>query len=254
MPDSEETDNVRQRSSMTHWYPRLEKTGVPTPETEWVHIRDWDAATEFTEGVPMPDIDAVREAVETVGGPPAFVRSDQASDKHSMAKASRVTSTDEDHLFDHVFEVLQFNNLAGFTGLPFTDLAVREWFDLKHEFTAFGETPIASEIRVFLHEGDVHDYGFYWPADAIEQHGPTHNNGDGLRGDWRTLLSQVREHALGSAEDDVLPLAEQVGEEFADGYWSVDFAETNDGDWYAIDMAVGKASWHPDGCEKPGEL
>lgn len=50
--------------------------------------------------------------------------------------------------------------------------------------------------------------------------------------------------------DQLTNKAEQVADEF-DGYWSIDFAETTDGDWYAIDMAAGIASWHPEGCEKP---
>lgn len=241
MPSPEIDQTVRKESSMRQWFPRLQETGVPVPETEWVPIREWEEATKFTETVPMPlvDLDAVREAIESVGGPPAFLRSDQASNKHGMGKASRVSQLDETHLYDHVFETLMYNEMAFFP-LPYTHLAVREWLDLKHEFTAFHETPIASELRFFINDGAVYDAGFYWPADAIK-------NPDSV--EWKRELADLREHALSQVYD-VADLAERVAAEF-DGYWSLDFAETVDGEWYAIDMAVGAASWHPDGVEPP---
>lgn len=245
MPSPEEVESVRKRSSMRTWYPILKEVeGVQTPDTEWVEIRSWEKAQEFTEGVPMGLVDdqAVIDAIESVGGPPAFIRSDQASNKHGMEKASKVTSTDPEHVHDHVFETLMFNELAGFEALPYTHLAVREWLDLKHEFTAFRGTPIASELRYFIRDGEVECCHFYWPYDAIR---------DPERGDWRVLLEQVRRHAEAEGQGRVWALADRVAREF-DGYWSVDFAETFDGEWYAIDMAVGKASWHPGECEDGG--
>lgn len=239
MPSPQEVETVRKRSSMRHWYPKLKAVeGVNTPDTEWVEIRDWEDAQEFTEGVPMGLIDdgEVIDAIESVGGPPAFIRSDQASHKHGMEKASKVTSTDPEHVHDHVFETLMFNELAGFEALPYTHLAVREWLDLKHEFTAFSGTPIASELRFFIRDGEAECYHFYWPAEAMRKPDAE---------DWEARLAQVRDHALAKADTEVRPLAERVAGEF-DGYWSVDFAETVDGEWFAIDMAVGKASWHPE--------
>ena len=38
--------------------------------------------------------------------------------------------------------------------------------------------------------------------------------------------------------------AELVGS-LMEGYWSVDFAQGADGQWYLIDMAEGDLSWQP---------
>lgn len=41
------------------------------------------------------------------------------------------------------------------------------------------------------------------------------------------------------------PYAASIGKRLG-GYWSVDFALSQDGIWYLIDMAVGERSWHPE--------
>lgn len=236
--------DLRQKASMDNWWPRLTGVDVPTPETRKIKIREWDTATQFYEGVPMDDVpmDELVSCIEDVSGPPAFLRTDQASAKHFMAKASCVNSTDEGDVWDYVFELLNHNELAGLFGLPWKSLFVREWLDLDAEFTAFRGTPIAPEIRFFLLDGEVMQDGFYWPEDAI-------NRPD--KDDWRDRHVDLRRKAY---RDDLFDgarfYAKRVSEEFEDGYWSVDFALTADDGWYCLDMAPGEISWHPDGCEK----
>lgn len=242
--------NIRQVSSMDHWFPILDDHAVPVPQTEKFTFRDWDEATEIQEGFPINEIDfgVLRTLARKVGGPPAFIRTDQSSAKHTMAEASRLDDLSSDSLRDTVAELLQRNEMAGFGGLPYRSIYVREWLDLNSAFTAFQGTPIASEVRVFVNDGDIWDSGFYWPHDAIED---GYHRQD-LPDDWESTLDNLREHALSQVEADVYPLAERVAAEFP-GYWSVDFAETEAGDWYCIDMAKGEASWHPDSVTKPNE-
>jgi hypothetical protein len=247
-------DGIRQQCSMTYWWPKLQSTGVPVPQTvrvgtEPVEVDDGAPSTDNTTTIQLPDHAELTDAVATVDGPPAFIRNDQMSAKHQMESGARIQDTDLDHL-RRIAGTLHEHTMMAF-GVPRPEAYyVREWLDLKHEFEAFEHTPIASEVRVFIHEGDVHDYGFYWPHEALEQH---RRHEPELRGDWRTLLSQLREHALASFNAEIRPMAEAVADEF-DGYWSVDFAETEDGDWYAIDMARGEASWHPESVEKPAAI
>lgn len=248
MPTQEAEKKVRQAGSMRHWWPKLESCSVKTPETEVIEVRDWEAATEFYEGIPSINVDRVIDAVDEVDGPPAFIRTDQASDKHRMGSASRLPTSARETVEDHVREVLSHNEMAGMTGLPWRDVVVREWLDLDHTITAFEQTPIAKELRVFIHEGDVHDYAFYWPNDALHDYRATHE--PELPDDWEDLLNADREDTLNRFESEVKPLALTVAEEF-DGYWSVDFALTTDDDWYAIDMAPGIASHHPADTKKP---
>lgn len=164
-----------------------------------------------------------------------------------MGDASKVPDSDAETVRNHVSGLLHGNKWAGFNGLPWRDIVVRDWLDLQSVFHAFNETPIAAEIRVFIYQNEVHDWGFYWPAEAIEDHA-THQSK--LPEDWREQLQSLTEETLSRFESEAQPLAETVASEF-NGYWSLDFARTKSGKWYAIDMAPGVASFHPEDCEKP---
>ena len=235
-------EKVQAQNSMDHWWPRLRDTDVPTPETVRLGIEE---TTEFQDGLalPLPDEDALTYAIRSVGGPPAFLRSDLTSTKHDMGKGSRVEDTDR--AIAHVAGIVEEHHLAW--GMPMPEsYYVREWLDLFHHYTAWAydhhdyPTPVAAEVRYFINEGEIHDAGFYWPEDAITR--PD-------RDDWQDLhqnlvrVTHDARHRLG-------PHLEAVCEEFDTGYWSVDFALTEDRDWYCIDMARGEFSWHPEGVEQ----
>lgn len=241
---AERDRELREETSMTHWWPRVADLDVPTPQTvrvgvEAVSIDDGAPATDGTMSVEFPDKADLADAIETVGGPPAFVRSDQMSEKHRMDQGSKFTSADPEAFGSNAWTLLERHLMA--MGVPRPQCYyVREWLDLNHAFTAFGGTAIASELRWFINDGEIHDVDFYWPADAIQR--PDSET-------WREDLAALREHALNAVEV-VEPYVQTVAEEFDSGYWSVDFAETADNDWYLIDMARGEVSWHPDGVEK----
>lgn len=252
MPETDTPDLIEQ-NSMDYWWPRLQNVDVPVPYTKRVDAEPVtiEEGTIHEMTMKIPDTDELREAVLAVGGPDAFLRTDHASDKHGMASGSHVRYLNETHLRRHAFSVAEHNETAGMMGIPYDSFYVREWLDLNASFTAFDGLPIASELRYFIHDGEIHDYGFYWPHEAIRR-----PNDD----DWEAKLTDLREHALTEAEGgdnyDGVPtqLTEMVAEEFNTGYWSVDFAETEHGEWYCIDMARGERSFHPDGCEKPEAL
>lgn len=233
---------------MDNWWPRLEPLDVKTPETVAVEIEEHEiedaseAEGGFTVSLPEPE-DAI-DAIHEVGGPPAFFRTDHASAKHEMAEASHVPSDDPKVVSEHAWNVIGRNEIAGMMGLPYETFYVREWLDLCHQYEAFLGTPIAAEIRGFLLDGDVYDVGFYWSEDAIHS---------AEADDWREVHEQTRERAM---EDQSLveDLLYVVAQEFDAGYWSCDFALTDGGDWYCIDMARGEVSWHPDGIEQAREV
>lgn len=242
-------EELRNQSSMRYWWPRLEDVNIPKPET--IEI---DATKQEIELGELPNgemdlltcywpenMDDVRDAVEQVNGPPAFLRTDQASNKHGMDGGSRIDSLED--VDQNVWNVVEHNKMAGMFGLPYDRFYVREWLDLEHYFTAFRGTPIAVELRFFLYEGEVHSCGFYWPKDAIRR--PSID-------DWEEKHMWLRDSAFAKGTHDrVRRYAEAVAEEFSEGYWSADFALTENGEWYCIDMARGEVSWHPDECEKP---
>lgn len=250
-------EEIREQCSMDYWWPRLRDVDVYTPETvslemepyRWV-MGELPNGEEDYLNVKRADVDEIIDAIHRVGGPPAFIRTDQASAKHHMVEASHVPNNNRETVKSRQFRLIEENEMAGMFGLPYKSLYVREWLNLWHEFKSFVKsgTPIASEVRVFLLDGDVHSYGFYWPEDAIWEHSVTEDN-------WREL----HQHAYDMAMDPtrikaVKKYARRVGEEFGEGYWSVDFALTESDQWYCIDMARGELSCHPEGCEKPESM
>lgn len=243
MPDPELEKEIRSESSMTYWWPIIRDLDIPTPQTirvecERAEVEDSsDAEGGFT--VMRPRDGNILDAIYEVDGPPAFFRSDQMSAKHRMNEGSKISSNKPNDFAKNLWTVIERNSMA--IGVPDPKCYyVREWLDLYHEYTAFGGTPIAAELRFFVHDGDVHGSGFYWPTDAIRN--PSED-------DWETRHEAVKETAL-CHQEGARELAGIVAEEF-DGYWSVDFALTDEMEWVCIDMTRGEASWHPEGVERP---
>ncbi len=245
---------LKNQTSMRYWWPRLEPLDVPTPQTICV-----EASEQKIELGELPngemdymmcqypnEIDDIRDAVEAVNGPPAFLRTDHASHKHMMEDGSRIDSLE--HVGRNVWNVVEHNEMAGFYGLPYDRFYVREWLELYHEFTAFRGTPIAAELRFFIYEGGVHSCGFYWAKEAIQRSPPDDAN-------WEQKYQQIRETVFAEPiHSRARQYAERVADEFQDEYWSVDFALTDDEEWYCIDIARGELSEHPDECEPPRAL
>lgn len=249
---SEAFERVREQCSMDHWWPRLQQTAVSTPLTIAVDAvtREVSDSSENPDGtltVLEPAEEQLVDAIHEVNGPPAFLRSDQMSAKHNMSEGSKLHSDGPDDLQEHLWGLYEQHELAWGAPDPST-FYVREWLELHHEFEGWAYdhkrhgTPIAAEVRCFLHEGDLHDYAFYWPKDAITR--PSHE-------DWEIRWERTRDTAL--SMDNVVRiknLAGHVVREFDTGYWSVDFALTDGGEWYCIDMARGEFSWHPEGVDQ----
>ena len=152
-------------SSMNHWFPKV-KDLVPVPKTVFVDLEE----DRESHSCPVRwNTAEIKEAIETVGGYPAFIRTDQSSNKHDMAKASRISKQKE--IDRNIFEVIMYNEMAGMLGLPYDNLVVREWLNLEHYFKAFNETPIAKELRFFIKDNEVQCHHFYWPEDSIKFYG-----------------------------------------------------------------------------------
>lgn len=236
----EQRGELMYQSSMTHWWPRLQSTDVTVPETIKVGGSEQPVG-DGSMSTLVPNTDEVADAVDRLGGLPVFFRSDQTSCKFDMLNGSKIETTDPDEM--------KFGGLVeahfGFGAPDPTCFYAREWLDLWHRFKSFSDsaTPVAAEVRVFILDGDVYDAGFYWPPDSPWDHASTEDN-------WPTLLGETKQRALAD-ETKWMAMSRHVAAEFDDGYWSVDFALTEGGKWYCIDMARGEVSWHPDNIEKP---
>lgn len=259
------TENPELQNSMVYWYPVLREavTNIPriqTPDTLFVDLtplniyeianeRDDVSDAELEELAQCPaewDAEQVQRAVDYIGYP-AFIRTDTDSDKHNIEDAGRISSSDISHIDTTVDQLIRgAAGHSGMMGAPrFNFFAVREWININSSFTAFDGTPIGPEVRVFARNGNVECHHFYWPFNKDRMVNAVDGEYD-LDAELQVEEMQVR---IGCAMDDFLRDAAAEISTYFDGYWSIDFAYTESGDWYAIDMARGDDSWHPERCE-----
>lgn len=227
------------KNDIAYWFPRLKRSGVMVPKTKI--IRTNVHLTELLDGK-NPEgftqfIDQIQEAINEVGYP-AFIRTGHYSGKHSWEKTCFISAV-YDNIEQHIYNLVEESEIADFFGLPYQTWAVREFLNLHHFFTAFNGLPIARERRYFIRDFDVKCHHPYWPEKAIQS--PSDEK-------WRSMLEILNEET--PLEIEMLTREARKVARVFDGYWSVDFAFTVEGVWYAIDMAEGRASWHWPGCPK----
>ncbi|MCK4601043.1 MAG: hypothetical protein KAU28_01160 [Phycisphaerae bacterium] len=230
-------DHIEQ-NCLSYWYPRLVESGVRTPLTR-IYETDLDL-TPLVDGQVVRGFgafcDELCTCMSAVGGPPAFLRTGCGSGKHEWSSTCYLN--DFSDLPGHVRALVEWSLLVDMLGLPTNVWVVREFLPLKFAFHAFRGLPISVERRYFVRDGRVECHHPYWPVGALRE---AHHRIP-LPADWQAQLRQVNQE---SAEE-VAYLSEQSARVAAKlpGYWSLDWAQTVGGEWYAIDMARGENSWH----------
>lgn len=225
------------KTSMLYWWPKVKDLQIPTPRTEIVEV-PYKYLLGILDGkmIPKRYVKKVVGASDTIGYP-LFMRTDMSSAKHSWERTCFVATQEE--LFKHIGTLIDETLAAGMFGeLDPNALVFRELLRLNSFFTAFSGLPISAERRYFVRDGEVESHHHYWTQDAIEKTWKKPSEPD-----WRERLA-----ALNRENPDEVRLltayASSIGKTLS-GYWSVDFAEAEDGTWYLIDMAEGEKSWHP---------
>lgn len=244
MPGDGKTDflryiNLSNESSMLNWWPKVEELDIPKPRTilkrippGMVVFRGDGVGKEFAEWA----VEVVREGIRQFGLP-LFLRTDHLSGKHHFVETCFIQSEDRGEIEKRIVNLVLTSEMAGI-GLPVRVIAVREYILPDWRFKAFAGLPIAPEVRVFIANGKVEKWIFYWPEDAIEFWPSTK---EWKRTDWREKLREMRE--ISEAESEIfLGHAEKVARVF-DNNWSVDFMRTIKGEWLLIDMARAEVSW-----------
>jgi len=231
-------------NSLLYWFPKVRYLGIPVPRTAIVEVEAsalWamlDGKDELTAKTKQ----ALVEAGETIGYP-LFLRTDQLSNKHQWKDSCYVP--EEKALFQHIYGVMEGHGMA--FGVPDPRaLVFRELLPTSPAFHAFNGLPIVKERRYFVRDGWIKCAHPYWPEGAIEN--PS-------RPDWKQLLAEQSNQSL--EEEAQLALYASQVTIAVPGYWSVDFLEASDGQWYLIDMALGDRSFHPaheEGCQKATPL
>lgn len=225
---------------MSYWFPKLSGCGVLVPPTRLVTTDD--NLVMLDDGKKPPNWDAflasLRAAAEEVGGYPVFLRTGHGSGKHEWRETCFVPRATA--LPAHVYNIVVWSNVVDFIGLPTNVWAVRQMLPMLSTFTAFDGFPVNKERRYFIEDGKVLCHHSYWPEFAVEGH--TTEPG------WQAKLAALNEET----PDEVAmltKLSEHVASAFAgDGAWSLDWAQTQHGTWYAIDMAEMRRSFHWPGC------
>lgn len=229
------------------WIPAMERAAdhhkdVHVPETEFVDI-DAQAAGNWIDGDPEGfNFGDVVDAAERLRYP-VFVRTDITSAKHQGMAGIR--ARDEDELRTAVRWALESNFMA--MGIPQPKaIVVRDWIELSLGFyddaqITDSKRQIAREFRAFATPDEHLCTHFYWPEDSIHS-----TECD----DWRERLesmAELSEYEEAVMADYATTVAEIVPKAAP---WSVDFGIGSHGAIYAIDMALGNLSWHPECPEK----
>lgn len=254
-----------ERNCISHWFPKLQAAGVAVPETTLIECpRGLDqliyqpAGEQDTTLVTAYNalLEQIRAAVVARSGR-AFLRTGYLSAKHSYRNTCNIDVDPESvtaaDLARPVCELLDHSNNAW---LPADVWAVRQFIPLEARFTCFCDLPIARERRYFIVGGGVQCHHPYWPAAALAEWFDSRQraiddfecNIPGPPPDWAADLAELNTES--DEEVELLSgLARQVAAEFeGDEGWSLDFAKGQDGQWYAIDMALAAESFHWEGC------
>jgi len=252
-------------NSALNWYPRLKSTGVKTPKTIFIPLNHEEG---YGGDCPVTwNTEDVINTIPQLNGPPVFIRTDLSSEKHKIDKASKLTSTDKGKIDKKIFELITSNEMKGtpenpMLSLPYKCLMIREWLDLWYLFRGFvGGLKIAAERRAFIRDGEHECDHFYWVKESIAKWEANAKETIALAKEigtdpdvktppknWKERLKKTKKKTEEHKESMMKEL-EKVTEEFDEGYWSVDFALTEDEEWYVIDMAKGKDSHHKSECE-----
>jgi hypothetical protein len=227
------------KNSLLYWYEKTKSIKeIPQPETEIYEIPDSHLSHIVKECIPKEigerSLEIIRDSNIDF---PLFLRTDLASGKHSWKDSCYVER--EKDLSRHIYEVVKANLLASPLGLPFEALVFREYIPLEYRFRAFwGEMPIAKERRIFIKNGEIQCSHPYWFEDAILS--PSIST-------WKKELNDL--NFLSKKDRETLDRYAIIITKHFRGYWSIDFAKSEDECWYLIDMAKGEDSFHFIDCE-----
>jgi ATP-grasp domain-containing protein len=176
-------------------------------------------------------------------GLPAFLRTGHGSGKHHWTKTCFMEHTSG--LPQRIRELVEWSHVVNPLGLPTNVWAVREMIPTYPLFSmaAWEGFPVTREFRFFVFDGEIVHVQPYWPPAAIEE--PL-LNGQPTPENWREKLGRAS-HLEEREFEELVELARRASVAVP-GYWSVDFLQARDREWWLTDMAFGEESFRWD-CE-----
>jgi len=232
---------INPKNNFTFWYSKLCEIKTPMPRTKIVHYEYGYELLKLSDGGKPKGFDNflvdLKRAINDIGYP-VFLRTSNTSNKHDWQDSCFLTK--EEDITKHLISLMDACLAANIGGLPWPlDFwIVREMIETKPLFYAFNLMPITKEFRFFIKDHKIQCYHPYWPAECF--------NGQEIHNS-KEQIKAVR--YLGKKDEQILIRhTEYVAKHFK-GYWSVDWLQDKNGDWYLIDMADGENSFHYPDCK-----
>ena len=228
-------------NSSLYWLPRIEAAGLPSPATVIIRYNHAKAVAVL-EGAASYQarrvVTGIRQAIDTITGLPAFIRTDLASAKHNGPNDYLLKGTSREEILTVFWRTVEATEMKLWLS-PFQPRAVlvRQFLHLNTSFRAFGGHPIAREWRYFSQDALLVCRHFYWPEEAIK----FWENLPPPQG-WRKQLKALAQPPPPALDK----LAARAAQALSPGAWSIDFAQDRQGKWWLIDCALAADSWHPD--------
>ncbi len=237
------SERKRDLTELSYWFPIIEAAGLPVPKTILVDIDEpaFEAMIGAFDGTDVGDTKPFFNRIAAAAGEigyPCFLRTDHTSAKHDWKDSCYLT--DPGQIGQHVFQIVEYSEMASLIGLPWNRWAVREFLPTipLGVCPSYGDMPICREFRFFVRDGKVVCHHPYWPQFSLEQGGAVFNE----------KFDKSVFYTLAGIELAILTAyAEKAGAALG-GSWSIDFLETEKG-WYLTDMAVASRSYHWPECQ-----
>jgi len=236
------------KTCLSYWFPKIEAAGLPVPETKIVNMSGEAFEDVFNifdgkaiTGKSKPFFDDIRAAAEAIGYP-CFLRTGQTSGKHGWDRTCFLQSPEQ--VLEHVFNIVEYSEMAGIIGLPCDIWAVRKFLSTSPLATCpmYGNMPICREFRIFVDGSIIRCWHPYWPLEALRRGGI-----DDYDEAYSIFDQLCKEVVLLPDKNRLFYIASRAGLAVG-GSWSVDILETEEG-WYLTDMAEADKSFHWEGCE-----
>lgn len=238
--------NLGNKTRLSYWFSQI-PSDILVPNTEIVFY-DRDNLINLLDGQMPIGFRSLCDKLIGIGnrlGWPLFLRTDYLSGKHNWENTCYVSSSRD--IPSHVIRLVEESALADMLGFPTDCWIVREIIPTSATFTAFrGDMPIVKERRYFVQDDKVICHHPYWPSTVFNETRVSIE-------DWKKHLDIIN---LESNDEIRLlsNLSSKVGAAVT-GAWSIDWLWSEQrGQWFLIDMAEAKSSYHWPGCLKYREM
>jgi hypothetical protein len=254
-----ERDDPNNRNRLSYWFPKI-PSGIRVPETCIINYADFWPENDKTpetndlinllDGIIPPEFHRFCASVISLGnkvGWPFFLRTDYMSGKHFWEDTCYIKDGIS-NIANHIKTLVDISASADILGFPTDIWVVRKMIPTVSGFRAsWGKMgtgmPIVKERRYFVQDAQVVCHHPYWPREAID------NCKYVSVCRWEESFDRMNKET--HEEIDLLSgFSSKVGEAIG-GNWSVDWLWSEQkGQWFLIDMAEARSSYHWPGCDK----